>query len=362
MFVEQFTAWAASASVEERCNAVTTIAQAMFDTSIDEVDRDDCEQVLSLSTTDPDDRVRIALARALTVAPGAPPALLWSLCDDTPAIAAQVYARSSHFRQADLVDTVEESALVQCAVAGRGDIGPQVVRAIVERGCADAIRTLLSNAAVAIGPGLKDMIAKRFASEASIRALLLDYQDIDPTTRLDLRLAQLEDLQAMAGAFAADSKRLDTTMADALDRTIIDVARCAGPQNMDGYVRHLQAAQCLTPALLVRSTCEDNAALFETAIAVLSGVPVSRVQAIVDSGRTVAFQALFLRTGLPAHVLPTLLAAVDVWGRGESCDAALLLEHSQDADSATLRMLSRIDQEQRRERWEPAERQLAIAA
>ncbi len=306
MFVEQFTTWAAGASVEERCDAVATIAEAMFDLSIDPADRDDCEQVLSLSILDRADSVRTALAMALTEAPGAPVALLWSLCDDTPAIAAQVYARSTHFRQADLAEAIAESELVQCAIAGRGDIGPQVVRAIAEQGCGDAVHALLGNASVAIGPGLKDVIAKRFANDATIRSLLLDYQDIDPTTRLDLRLAQLEDLHSLAAAFSADSNRLDITMADALDRTILDVAQCAGPQNMDRYVRHLQAAECLTPALLVRATCEDNAALFETAIAVLSGVPVARVQAIVDSGRTVAFQALYLRTGLPAHVLPTL--------------------------------------------------------
>ena len=80
---------------------------------------------------------------------------------------------------------------------------------------------------------------------------------------------------------------------------------------MTALVRHLRESGQLTGGLILRAILSGQMALFEEALAELSGVPVSRVAGIVRDRRGSSFRALYDRAGLPAVAYPAFRAAVE---------------------------------------------------
>ena len=66
----------------------------------------------------------------------------------------------------------------------------------------------------------------------------------------------------------------------------------------------------MTIALLMRALLSGNRALFEQALAELSGLAPPRIAGFVREPRSAGFAALYGKTGLPAHFLPVFRAAL----------------------------------------------------
>ena len=80
-------------------------------------------------------------------------------------------------------------------------------------------------------------------------------------------------------------------------------------------VEHLRVTGQLTTALLLRALCAGNVRFFETALAVLSGMPEGRVASLVRAGRANALQAVYARAGLPMVAFDAFIAALETCKR-----------------------------------------------
>ncbi len=381
MFVERFIAWAGSASVEERAEAIGEVASSYMDPQTSAEDRAACERIFSIFLDDHSSQVRAAMAQSLALCDYAPRALIWNLANDIPEVSTVLFEYSPCLCERTLANTVTDgSGAVQAAIARREDLTCDVVRSLIAGGQSKAIIALLENDGVVLAPNLKHDLAERLGDNADVREALLDEDDLLPQTRQTLMLKLADSLSAFVEDNAwMETPQLSQVANDSKNRAMLDIAMETDAEAMMSYVEHLVAVGHLTPALLLRSICSGNALFFEYSVAYLSGRSIKRVQSIVDEGRMTAFKALYKRTGLPVDAYPVFATAIMVWqkigaenleaGVGETllCEQAIteILEQLEDEtglDPSLMALLRRLSAEAARDLARADSEQLLLTA
>jgi uncharacterized protein (DUF2336 family) len=115
---------------------------------------------------------------------------------------------------------------------------------------------------------------------------------------------------------------------EARDRSTVNIAARSRGDDMRGLVRHLRAAGQLTAGLILRALLSGNLELFDHALAELSGLPLSRVFALLHDRGGASLHALLQRAGLPESTFAAFQMALEVnheTGFVDSADGAARL-------------------------------------
>jgi len=262
--------------------------------------------------------VRAELARALAFSERAPPPVILGLAVDQPEVASWVLEHSPLLVDADLVDAVATGEpQAQAAIARRADLPCAVSAAIAEVGSAEACLVLIENPRAEIVPFSLDRIVARYGHLAAIREAMLALDDLPAPTRQAL-VAKLSE--TLAGFVAArewlEQDRARRVAKEACEKATVTLAAVAPDSEIRPLIRHLRESGQLNAGLVLRALLSGNVDMFEEALAELSGMPLSRVSALVhDRGRT-GFRALFDKAGLPASTFPAFREAVEAMREG----------------------------------------------
>jgi uncharacterized protein (DUF2336 family) len=111
----------------------------------------------------------------------------------------------------------------------------------------------------------------------------------------------------------AGEERAMTVTREACDRATVALAAETQSDELPELVEHLRVTGQLTTALLLRAVCAGNNPFFETALALLSRTPVSRVAGLVRAGRTGVLRAIYAKAGLPQLAFDAFVAALETW-------------------------------------------------
>jgi len=310
--VRDFLQWLGTAPASERAEAAGALARAYLcsDLTIDELAP--AEGLMLKLLDDPSPLVRRALADVLAASPAAPSAVVIALAGDQPQIAAPVYALSPLLIDADLLDGVTSGGeAVQAAIASRAALPSPVAAALAEHGGAEACQILAENDGADIAPASIDRMIERFGEVAVIRDALLARDDLPGASRHNLvtRLSQ-----TLAG-FVTDRSWLEEDRArriarEACEKATVTIAADSPNAELRPLIRHLRAAGQLTAGLILRALLSGNIALFEEALTELSGMPHTRVSALVHDRIGSSFQALLEKAQLPASMHPAFKEAI----------------------------------------------------
>jgi uncharacterized protein (DUF2336 family) len=91
----------------------------------------------------------------------------------------------------------------------------------------------------------------------------------------------------------------------------------AEPENeIRPLIRHLRESGQLNAGLILRALLSGNTAMFEEALAELSGLPIARVSALVHDKGSSGFHAVFHKAGLPASTYAAFREAVEAMREG----------------------------------------------
>lgn len=315
MLASAFLAWMHSAPPQERAEAVSVFAETVLDGVIGDERPEAAEAALTLVLDDPDMRVRRALAQALASRPEAPRHLVLSLAADRAEVSALLIARSPLLADADLVDlatSAEPLALV--AIALRAEVTAPVAAAIVARGIFEPCLALASNPGADIAEAsLLDLVAE-FGTRPKLREAISARPDLPPSVRHRLMVGLAGDLgrSAVAGGFLP-AMRGERGLDDITITATLAIARGAG-RGLAGFVAYLRENAFLTPMLLFRSVLGGDLALLAAALADLTGMDPSRVAGMLRARSEAALGALVTRAGLPAYLVPVLVAAARAAG------------------------------------------------
>jgi uncharacterized protein (DUF2336 family) len=307
--------WMENAPAPARASAVPALVRSYVHSTPSPEARETIEATLTLLADDPSPDVRRALAEALSIHETAPRHLIVALSQDLPAIAEPIFRRSPCLIDSELVAAVSlGTPSIVKAVACRPWISFEVADAVAAEGDRDAVLAMLGNPGADLDGEAFAAIAARLGGDGDIREALFARRDLPLSVRQSLISALGEKL----GRFLVDRawiapKRAGVVLREACDKATVFLAGSADEAELAALVEHLRASGQLTTALLIRSMCEGHIRFLEAALARLSGLPATRVYALLMDGRPGALRALFSRAGLPERSHAAFLAALDVW-------------------------------------------------
>ena len=310
--VRDFLQWLDSAPANERAEAAGALARAYLCSDLTADELAPAEGLMLKMLDDPSPLVRRALADALAASPAAPSPAIIALASDQPQIAAPIYALSPLLIDADLVDGVATGGdAVQAAIASRAVLPPAVAAALAELGSVEACQILAENEGAEIAPLSIDRMVERFGDVAVIRDALLARDSLPAAARQNLvtRLSQ-----TLAG-FVVDRSWLEEDRAqrvarEACEKATVAIAADRPKAELRPLIRHLCASGQLTAGLVLRALLSGNVALFEEALAELSGMPLTRVSALVHDRFGSGLRPLFEKAQLPASMHAALKEAI----------------------------------------------------
>jgi uncharacterized protein (DUF2336 family) len=312
MIVRQFLHWLRSAPAGGRADATAALARAYLYSDLTADDRTAFEGAMIVLLDDPSPMVRRALAETLASSDKAPPSLILALASDQPKVANAVLERSPLLLDSDLIDLLGKApSSVQPVIARRASLPRSVAAALAETATAEACLVLLQNESADIAPLSIDRIAARHAHLPALREALLARKDLPAPTRQAF-VSQLS--QKLAGFVAArdwlQPERAERIAKEACEKATIALAADAQKTEVRPLIRHLRQTGQLTAGLLLRALLSGNVALFEEALADLSGLPLARVAALVHDKRNSGLRAVYEKAGLPLSVYPAFREAV----------------------------------------------------
>jgi uncharacterized protein (DUF2336 family) len=334
--IRDFLQWLASAPTNERAEAAGALARAYLCSDLTADELVPAEGLMLKLLDDQSPLVRRALADALAASSAAPAPVIIALAADQPQIAAAVYALSPLLIDADLVEGVATGGdAVQAAIASRAVLPSAVAAALAELGNAEACQILAENDGAEIAPLSIDRMVERFADVAAIRDALLERDDLPAATRQNLvtRLSQtLADFVIERSWLEEDRAR--RIAREACEKATVTIAADSPQAELRPLIRHLCASGQLTAGLVLRALLSGNIALFEEALAELSGMPLRRVSALVHDRMGSGLLALFEKAQLPAPMHAAFKEAIK----------AMRDSFAEDADDARLqrRMVERV--------------------
>ena len=313
MIVRQFISWVRTAPAGERAEATRSLARAWLISNLSDDDRGAAEGALLMLLDDPSPLVRQAMAEVFARSAEAPPAIVQALSLDQPSVALPVLEYSPLLIDADLVDLVAAGNCdVQCAVARRHNLPSSVCAAIAEVGSPAAALELIENPQAFLAPFSWHRIVERHGHLAAIRESMLALDDLPAATRLAL-VAKLSDTlaQFVVARQWLSADRAERIVIEARDRSAVNVATRSRGEDMQGLVGHLRATGQLTAGLILRALLSGNLELFDQALVELSGLPQSRVAALLYDRGGASVTALLARAGLPESTFPAFQAALE---------------------------------------------------
>jgi uncharacterized protein (DUF2336 family) len=310
--VRDFLQWLDTAPANERAEAAGALARAYLcsDLTVDELAP--AEGLMLKLLDDPSPLVRRALADAVAASPAAPQTVVIALAGDQPQISAPVYALSPLLIDADLLDGVTTGGeAVQAAIASRAVLPSTVAAALAELGSAEACQILAENDGAEIAPSSIDRMVERFGEVAAIREALLARDDLPGASRQNL-VSRLS--QRLAG-FVADRSWLEEDRArriarEACEKAAVAIAADRPKAELRPLIRHLCASGQLTAGLVLRALLSGNTALFEEALAELSGMPLTRVSALIHDRIGSGLRPLLDKAQLPPSMHPAFKEAI----------------------------------------------------
>jgi len=210
-------------------------------------------------------------------------------------------ARSPLFIDAELVDFVATSgSALQAAIASRAPLPCPVAAAIAEVGAPEACLVAIENPDADFTPSSFRRIIERFGHLGAVREALFARPDLPLAARqtlLRLLSNMLVDFVSERDWMGRD--RAERIAREACEKATIAIAAGGEDGNTSLLIRHLRVSGQLTTGFTLRALLSGNIGLFEDTLAELSGLPLRRVQALLDDRGGAGFRAVFEKAGLP---------------------------------------------------------------
>lgn len=315
LIVAAFLRWVETAKSQERARAASALARAYLNSELASEERQAAQMAMTYLLDDPAPQVRMALADVLAPEQTAPRALMVSLAEDQPEIAASVILLSPVLSDADLVDiagrgTVETRALI----AARTEVSVGVAAALAEIGDAAELEVLLDNPGARLTAFTLRRIAERHGHCEQIRARLLDRDDLTSGVRQLLVQFVAEALSGSDLVIGViGSRRIERIAREAGDSATVALLAGVHGDELIRLTDQLRLAGRLTPAFLMHALCAGRTDFFSAAIVAISGLEERRVRSILATGRFHAVRALLESAGLARDLSPLFVEAVMLW-------------------------------------------------
>ena len=261
---QMFLLYANRIDRHKRAELTGVLARAYAGQKVPHPDQDNILLALMAMAADPALEVRRALSEVVSGSNQFPRSLHLVLVKDVAQVSEPVYARSTLLPDAELLTGLSShNQWVQCAIAGRPELSPEVVEAIAKTACSAAVLKLLVNHESQLTPDASELIWQRFedpthTDHKHVMAYLLRRPDVSSFVKLKIDF--LED--ATGEPPLSDLKNLERR----LDRIIMRTAQ-AERQELSHIAFFLHERKWLNTFVVIRAALAGQ---FDFTVALLA--------------------------------------------------------------------------------------------
>lgn len=342
MIIHEFLNWIEHAADGPRADGAGALGRAWLFSDLSDEDRRAATAAITVLLDDPCPDVRKALAESLGRDLRAPRHVILTLAEDIEPVAECVFRSSPLFSGAELVDAVANgSDRLQCAIAEREHLEPEVAAALAEVASGHACRLLLQNRSAKILTSSLTRIAERFSGDMGLSETLLNRGGLALPLRHRLlsRMAERLDNHPLFAEKVPDHLKSEY-LADAKDKVTLHLALDASDDEMPEFADYLRAEGLLTTKLLLRAVCCGRLRFFAASLALLGNVPLDRLRHLLMSVRMSALKAVLRKAELPLRSHQAFLLSIEIAREAQAnftCDMSL-----SQARTLTERLLAEI--------------------
>lgn len=304
MIFRHFLNWVHTAPFDRRAEATRELARAYLFADLTDDDRYAAEAAMTVLLDDSHPLVRRALAETLAGHEKAPRHIILALGQDHPDIAEIVLTQAPHFLDAELVDAIAiGNTATQIAIASREAVSAAVAAALAEVGGACACAMLARNPGANVPDFSLHRLVERHGDHPEVRDAVLARPDlpVDVRQRLVAKLSAALGQMAIAQAWMGQDKA-EKVVQEACDRATVSIVHDSEDGQLLVLLQHLRDSEQLTPQLLLRALCFGQRSFVVQGLAMLAGLPLARVEAMVDDRRRSGLHAVLAKSGLPHRV------------------------------------------------------------
>ena len=277
------------------------------------------QAVLELLARDTEKTVRQALAEAAAASPNLPQGIARRFANDDLEVARPILTYSPVLTDGDLVEIVRTRAVPYAlAVASRERLSESLSEVLADTAEAEVVAVLTGNPGAELSVATLRRIADEYRDDRAVQDRLirrpaLPYELVDQLiTALGERLEW--DLIRQRRIGKAEARQLMTA---ARERAALStVAREQEERSIERELRHRFTAGDLGPEDIVRFLRDSEIARLEAGLALLAGLDLLRVRALLYGMNKRGFAALCARAGFGAPHYIALRMALDLAEQG----------------------------------------------
>lgn len=301
---------------DERAAAAHKLCRSIDRMALDYADRAAAQKILSVLANDAAELVRRALAVTLKASDLMPREVARRLVADVDSVALPIITCSPAFTDDDLIEIVRAgSAVRQNAVASRDRVPRDVATVLAAEGCRSAVRALAANDNADLSEDALGVVIDRFGQASEIISAIA-YRQVLPLSVTERLVALASDAvrEHLVTRHAVAPETAIQFAQFTRERVTIDLVDQARVSNdLPAFVAGLNARKVLNASLLLRALARGQMALFEHALAELTGTPHHRAWLMVHDAGPLGLKAIYDRAGLPPRLFQAFRAGVDTW-------------------------------------------------
>ncbi|MGH7021840.1 MAG: DUF2336 domain-containing protein, partial [Brevundimonas sp.] len=301
---------------DERAAAAHKLCRSIDRMPLDEADRAAAQKILTVMANDTAELVRRALAVTLKASDLMPREVARRLVADVDSVALPIITCSPAFTDDDLIEIVRAGSVVrQTAVAGRDRVPRDVATVLAAEGCQSAVRALAANDNADLSEAALGVVIDRFGQTAEIVSAIA-YRQVLPLSVTERLVALASDAvrEHLVTRHAVAPETAIQFAQFTRERVTVDLVDQARVSNdLPAFVAGLNARKVLNASLLLRALARGQMALFEHALAELTGTPHHRAWLMVHDAGPLGLKSIYDRAGLPPRLFQAFRAGVDTW-------------------------------------------------
>jgi uncharacterized protein (DUF2336 family) len=306
MIVREFLWWMRQAPADMRAEATRDLVESYLWGELEESDRDAAEAAMVSLLDDPSPAVRLALAECLANHEQAPRSVISGLAHDYAEIAGVVLEHSPVLSDGELIEIIEVSnQWHHAAIASRLQLSVFVAESLVRYASSDICLSLLARPELAQSSQLIDLVLSRFGDVAEVSEALHQLGGLTQEQHVMLvsnTADRLQNFITMTGWIKPE--KTNRMMRDCSDRAFLITLKNANSNQLLDAIITLQAANKLTPSLLLRAIMSGQRAFFDMALAYITGLDLARISGLLKEKSGRAVQALLAKAGIPEMLVP----------------------------------------------------------
>ncbi len=275
--VDDLLALARDRSIESRAQLVRIVGDLFFDAErvLTDRERSLMTEILRQLIHDVEKSVRRAIADRLAAEAKAPQDLVVALANDDIEVAYPILTESAVLHDIDLIEVIRHRTLKhQLAIAIRESLSETVSDALVETGDNDVIKSLLENASAAISHQTMEYLVEESRRVDAYRNPLVHRHDLDPALAKRLYWWVSAALRNhILETYRIDPTELEETIEGAVGDLMTEEKVDDPPKRKSAEIaERLNAANQITPSLLIQTLRQGEITLFEDLFAQLTGL------------------------------------------------------------------------------------------